>query len=406
LIDGEYFKFYKRLLFNSSLSYRSSLFKMKVNTVDLFMFRGKNIFLISPESWSYLFVSKHHYAIELAKRGNRVFFINPPVQHVSGGLSVLQSDQHENLFIVDYSIHLRGRRFLPRFLMRIADRSFLKKLERKTGKPIDIVWNFENSRFYDLGFAGKQVLKIYFQVDENQDFHPTVAAGTADIAFAINNSILETIQLYNKNSFLVPHSFQGHLSEQASKILSGEYQYKRPPGPLKVLYVGNLDNYYLDAALLEQVINENRDVEFVLVGPVDKDNKLYKRLSALSHVKFTGKVSYKEIPGMLDEADGLMLVYNKTFTHSSHKLLEYLASGKTIISTYMSEHAQTPSLVSMCQSHEDYPQHFKQVIAGIEENNSPDKMQARILFAMDNTYSRQLDKLEELIDNLHFKNNT
>jgi len=370
------------------------------------MFHDKNILLISPESWNYLFVSKHHYAMELARRGNRVYFINPPDRHVPGGLSVNQSDQHENLIIVDYTVRLRGRRFLPRFIMRLADRYFLKKLEDRTGNPIDIVWNFENSRFYDLGFAGKQVLKIYFQVDENQDFHPAVAATSADVALAINNSILETIKSYNKNSFLVPHSFQGHLSSKASKVLSGEYQYKRLPGPLKVLYVGNLDNCYLDTTLLEQVINENRNVEFVLVGPVDTGNELYKRLAKLSHVKFTGKVSFKDIPEMLDEADALMLVYNKTFTHSSHKLLEYLASGKTIISTYMSEHAQTPSLVSICKSHKEYPQHFRQVLADIEENNSPEKMQARIRFAMDNTYSSQLDKLEKLIDNLRLKNNS
>jgi glycosyltransferase involved in cell wall biosynthesis len=342
--------------------------------------------------------------MELTRRGNRVYFINPPAQHVPGGLSVNQSDQHENLFIVDYSVRLRGRRFLPRFLMRLADSSFLNKLESTTGKPIDIVWNFENSRFYDLDFAGKKVLKIYFQVDENQDFHPAVATATADIALAINNSILETIKLYNKNCFLIPHSFQGHLSPKARKVLSGEYEYKRPPGPLKVLYVGNLDNCYLDTALLEQVINENMNVEFILVGPVDTGNELYKRLAKLSNVKFTGKVSFKDIPGMLDEADALMLVYNKTFTHSSHKLLEYLASGKTIISTYMSEHAQTPSLVSMCKSHEEYPQHFRQVLADIEESNSTAKMQARIRFALDNTYSSQLDKLEKIIDNLKLKN--
>ena len=30
-------------------------------------FRDKNVLLISPEHWTHLFISKHHYAIELAK---------------------------------------------------------------------------------------------------------------------------------------------------------------------------------------------------------------------------------------------------------------------------------------------------------------------------------------------------
>ncbi len=38
----------------------------------------KTILLISPESWGKSFVSKHHYAVELAKKGNIVYFLNPP----------------------------------------------------------------------------------------------------------------------------------------------------------------------------------------------------------------------------------------------------------------------------------------------------------------------------------------
>lgn len=339
--------------------------------------------------------------MELAKRGNNVFFINPPQDKVRGGIKIEKSEQHENLFIVDYSTRLRGLRFLPRFLMRMADKTFLKKLEKIAGKSIDIVWNFENSRFFDLGFAGRKILKVYFQVDENQDFHPAIAAATADIVLAINSGILRTLKMRNKNSYLVPHSFQGHFSPRAAKILSGEYKYEVPDGPLKIVYIGNLDNCYLDTVLLEKVIEKNKNVDFLLVGPVDKSSGLYKRLSALAHVSFTGKVSFKEIPLILDEADALMLVYNKTFTYSSHKLLEYMASGKTIISTYMSEYAGFPTLVNMCYAHEQYPEHFQKVLTEIEENNSPANMQARIRFAMDNTYSRQLDKLEELINNMN-----
>jgi hypothetical protein len=368
--------------------------------LNRFKFSHKSIFLVSPEGWNYLFVSKHHYAMELAKRGNKVYFINPPEKSIPGGLRITKSGQDDNLYIVDYSPRFKGLRFLPRFIMRLVDRSFIRKVEAKAGLKFDVVWNFENSRFFDLGFAGKGVLKIYFQVDENQDFHPAVAASTAGIALAINSGILETIKLYNKNSFLVPHSFQGHLSDKASKILSGEYKYELPAGPLKVMYIGNLDNYYLDTHLLEEVIKQNPGVEFMLVGPIDTKNELYKRLKELANIKFTGKVSFRDIPAMLEEADALMLVYNKTFTYSSHKLLEYLASGKTIISTYMKEHAHSPKLVYMCELHEQYPQHFRQVLSNIADNNSTENMQARIRFALDNTYSKQLDKLEDLINKI------
>ena len=38
----------------------------------------KVIFIISYENWGRMLMSKHHYAIELGKAGNKVYFINHP----------------------------------------------------------------------------------------------------------------------------------------------------------------------------------------------------------------------------------------------------------------------------------------------------------------------------------------
>ena len=39
---------------------------------------GKVIFIVSYENWGNMLMSKHHYAIELGKAGNKVYFINHP----------------------------------------------------------------------------------------------------------------------------------------------------------------------------------------------------------------------------------------------------------------------------------------------------------------------------------------
>lgn len=43
-----------------------------------FSFNNKTILIISPEPWGKMMISKHHYALELAKLGNEVYFLNPP----------------------------------------------------------------------------------------------------------------------------------------------------------------------------------------------------------------------------------------------------------------------------------------------------------------------------------------
>lgn len=362
------------------------------------MLRGRTVFLISPEEWDFVFVSKHHYAMELAARGNKVYFINPPQKRVPENLSIKPAEGIPGLFIVDYSPKFRGLRFLPSFLVRWADRRFLRDVERKAGVRFDVIWNFENSRFFDLGFAGKHVLKLYFQVDEDQDFHPARAAQTADIALAINSEILDIISPHNPNSFMIPHSFQGRLSEKAKKVMTGDYIYKKPEGALNVLYVGNLEHGHINIDLFEKIVKENNNVVFQLVGPYNPDRSLYQRLKHYKHVHFKGKVPYKEIPSLLDKADALILVYDSKFTQSSHKILEYLASGKVIISTYMSEYDTNDSLININRSDDEYLETFKKVLSSIDIYNDPVHMRRRIQFAMDHTYASQLDKLESMIE--------
>lgn len=361
------------------------------------MLRDKVVFLVSPEEWDFIFVSKHHYAMELAARGNKVFFINPPKKGVPGKLSIHSAANIPDLYIVDYSTRIRGLRFLPAFLRRWADRHFLKSVEKKAGVRFDVLWNFENSRFFDLRFAGADLLKIYFQVDEDQDFHIARATATADIALAINTEIFEIIKPFNKNCFQIPHSFQGNLSNHAKKVQDGTYSYKKPDGPLQIYYAGNLQHGHINIDLFEKVVAENKNVEFRLVGPYDTDKELFQRLRKYSHVYFTGKVPYTEIPILLDKADAVILIYDSDFTQSSHKLLEYLASGKAIISTYMTEHDTDDPLIYISRSDDEYLQTFQQVISEIEKCNRPDLMRRRIDFAMDHTYAKQLDKLEKLI---------
>ena len=245
-------------------------------------------------------------------------------------------------------------------------------------------------------------MKIYFQVDQNQDFHPEIAARTADIVFAINDEILGIVKPFNKNSFKISHSFQGNLSEQAQQLLAGKYIYSRAVDRLQVMYVGNLDNEYIDFDLFQEVISGHPEADFLLVGPYDQEGEMYGRIQKYSNAKFLGQVDSKKIPELLSSADMLMLIYGRNFTFSSHKLLEYLGSGKAIASTYMSEFAQEKSLVCMSVNHEDYEKVFADTLNNLEELNRPEKMKARIRYALDCTYPNQLDKIDSLIRKTFF----
>ncbi|MBA4054335.1 MAG: hypothetical protein C0490_06460, partial [Marivirga sp.] len=161
-------------------------------------FKSKKILLISPEGWNHLFVSKHHYAIELSKH-NKVFFLNPP----SKEFSIVKS-KYDNLWVVDYTPFIKGLRFLPRFLQLYFMRRKFKRIQKLASSQFDCVWSFDNSVFFDFSFLPKEMLKISHIVDYSQNFQFSQTASSADICFGVSQNIVDRLLASNKNSFLVP----------------------------------------------------------------------------------------------------------------------------------------------------------------------------------------------------------
>src|ERR1044072_3424593 len=72
---------------------------------------GKVVFIISYENWGKMLMSKHHYAIELGKAGNKVFFINRPdkLKELRRGEVKVEKTGSQNVMVV------RHRLFHPFF---------------------------------------------------------------------------------------------------------------------------------------------------------------------------------------------------------------------------------------------------------------------------------------------------
>ena len=360
-------------------------------------FVKKNILIVSPEPWSHVFVSKHHYALELAKRGNKVFFLNPP--SLNRKLEITASP-YGNVFIVDYSVRVKGQRFLPGFLRRNIDRKTYNSIQRQAGARFDVIWNFENSRFYDFRFAPDEVLNIYHQVDLNQDFHPQLAAKTADICFCTTDFIKEKLLKYNTRVYKIHHGVSSTAFFEKSDFLPEDKSSKK----IKVAYIGSLDIPYLDTELLKGLVEKFPNVEFLLVGPYQLQGRIHQLLSTFNNVNFTGAVDSDKIKNYLKDSDILLLCYKAEIFREQlanpHKMMEYLASGKIIVATYTDEYKDKEQLVLMSKTNKDLPDLFQYAIEHLPELNSCERKEKRIAFAMEHTYDRQLNKIEGFINQL------
>jgi len=246
---------------------------------------NKNILIISPEKWNWQYVSKHHYAIELAKRGNSVFFLDPPNNSIND--IKIEKTQLENLYNVQAPVVKKGIRFYPKFLRVLFYKNWLKKLETKINGRIDIIWLFENSRFYDLEFAGSR-LKIYHQVDLNQNFHVKEAASSADICFCTTDFIREKIKKYNKNVFKIHHGYSPKKNDNGLDKVFLENINNSFKNKINGIYIGNMDIKYLDKYLLMSLVDKFPNIMFHFVGTFNDENELYLYTKDKENVKWWG----------------------------------------------------------------------------------------------------------------------
>lgn len=354
------------------------------------------ILLISPEAWDAHTVSKHHYARTLASQGQWVLFLDPPEPRRQ--LTLDPIPEHSGVVRVRGPRVAPGLQRMPSALRRWLEHRWLHRLERLAGCRIEVIWLFENSRFFDLRFAASR-LKIYHQVDLNQDFHPSIAAQTADICFCTSELIRQRLLPYNTRSYCLQH---GVYPVKDPIALSKEQRQRFSDSQPNIMYVGNLDMAYIDCELLALIVRKHPEVVFHFVGGYSRQGGLRRQIDSVIGVYWWGKVSSVLIPALLEQADVLMVCYQENHHRDQsnpHKMMEYLASGRTIVATYTEEFTQHRDLLAMSASGSNagYAELFATVLTQLSTYNSPRRIAARRAFAVNYTYPKQLARIQALL---------
>jgi hypothetical protein len=166
--------------------------------------------------------------------------------------------------------------------------------------------------------------------------------------------------------------------------------------------LGNLAIPYLDWDALIAVVQSHPHVQFNLIGGFEPQSEPYQCLRQAPNVAWWGQVDSAAIPAILEQMDILLLCYTQIYQEqvsNPHKLMEYLASGRTVVATYTEEYKQHRDLLAMCEpgTNACYAGLFARVIGQLSVYNSPERMAARRAFAADHTYPRQLERIQSLL---------
>lgn len=344
-----------------------------------------NILMISPESWGTCKVSKHHYAEHLASLGHRVFFLAPKKE--------AKVSAPKGIELLDPPRAPRGMRFFPPFWRKRAHRKIGKKLSRDCNVDFDRIWTFDTSWLFDLRSIAPKAFTILHLVDLSMEFEWKVAASEADLCLGSSKRLKEKLGRIQRNSHFIHHGYSAYPVQ--NDLLPGD--------KAKVVYAGNLTIEYLDRPRLMQLIETYPHVDFHFFGDQGKENlsggrqsSFLEQLREKSNAHLHEAVSPEKLASYYASADVLLLCYDpahRAQISNPHKVMEYLGSGKPILSTHLEEYAEIPELITMIDDVEEYVASLEKLIAQKDEQLA----EKRKAFAASNTYSRQIERIESLI---------
>lgn len=353
------------------------------------------IFLNSPQPWAALKVSKHHYARELAARGHEVYFIEPPV---IGGCAAVQValGPDPRLSLVTYGTFFPYQlKFHARPLFDLLMRSQARRLVRAIGKHPDIIWDFDNAYQYaDLSAFGA-TLAIFHPVDDL----PANLSSTkrADVVFSNAQRYIDRLTPPPRFAQVIDHGLSQPFIDRAGAVVKDPAKAGAGGGALPVVaYVGNLDHPGIDWATIDAIATSLPQVRLVLIGPYDVGGAGPPALlRARANVTFPGPKTTEEILAFALDVDIWLMAYDCARTvdggTNPHKLLEYLATGKAVVSNWVEAYVGK-DLVLMPPTPENIPLPalLADAIARRGHLNSPGAQTRRAAYTLDFSYAAHL----------------
>lgn len=285
----------------------------------------------------------------------------------------------------------------PRLYARLLKHE-VKRLTNWIGKPLDLVWCFDFNTFPDLRAFGA-THTIFHPVDPLSVERQARIAASADLVLSVSPEILGTVVRYVPQ---VPASLVSHgIGNDFLALAKSEVtDFARS---FQCGYFGNLDRPIINLQLLLQVIRHHQEITFNFWGPISPKGEMAKSLSQLPNVRFRGIVTKRALAEQVMGMDAFFLAYledeKESDLSNAHKILEYFAAGRVVISTYMSCFADQPDLLVRTPYGRSYelPELFTQVMMNLHQYNAPELVARRRALAAARGYPALIDQIGVLL---------
>ncbi len=296
-------------------------------------------FVISNEPWGNQWFIKHHYAIELAKLGSDVYFVNPvsdwkPSSFIRQGIEVKKIS--ENLKLVSYN-NLLPIRVFPKLCLKINDWLNAKKLNKLRKNKRLIIWQFDAFRFSFNFFNNSR--KIYHIADHYRDLpFDGENIKNSDLLVCTSKTFMEYYSSFGKETIYIPHAIsESEFQTDDVKVADLKERYGS-----YILHAGSI-NDRLDIEIFQEILNQFDNHKLVLIGPNkledSRNKKIFEECIKRDNFVYLGAVDGSQVKNYVKVAKVCLVAYKFNSTQtlgpvtSSLKVLNYLAQKKPIITS-------------------------------------------------------------------------
>jgi glycosyltransferase involved in cell wall biosynthesis len=271
--------------------------------------------------------------------------------------------------------------------------------------PRRVLWLYDPTAFELVGRTG-EVLAVYDVVDDYaEQVGPDArrkrfvaeadreAARRSQLVFATTNGLYDRQSGLNADTHLVRNGADfAHFSHRNGRAP----ELARVEAPV-LGFAGNLTPEKVDFDLLEAVARARPEWSIVLVGPVaDGARDQVARLTSLPNVHGVGLRPYEGLPSFVSGFSvGLIPYRANAYTRncSPLKVFEYLAAGKPVVASGVSEVSGMEPDVVLAEGVEEF-------VAAVDralDEDSPKAVARRQALAERNTWDARAERLLELI---------
>jgi len=367
------------------------------------MLRDRSILLLSTEPWFGPLLSKHHFALQLA-RHNRVLFVDPA--YTLADLARLRWSQarfpeHYHDLQPENLTRLRPWR-LPRDrysrgLTWLSHQVLVAQVRRLKFCPHLIV-SFDPA--YSLLTRYWRAPFVYISMDSQ-----TVPAATAqalrsaDLVVAGSDRLYQRYLGHTRRLVYLPHGVDLEvLTRHAGQTPPDMAQLPRPIAG----FVGAL-NSRLDLNLLEQLSSSRPSLSIALIGPYARGSyggglgqPALARLRRLANVHLLGPKPTEALGAYISALDVALVPYDvrqSNVQFDYHKTLQILALGKPMVTTCPVPAAEAVPNVYSAETAEAFVAAVDRAL--VEQDDA--RSAAGREFARQNTWERRGQQLEELL---------